>query len=153
MSMAENVLEYQPTVKEKKILEALINPANRMKSAVELCDMIGCSTRTYYRAFEKPEFVNYYNQLSLDIVKNSVMPVIHAFKREAVRGSFQHGKVLLEMAGVYRETVRKEVAGDKDNPLHVKVSRVSDMSDEELQALLESDADESDGDISDKEQD
>jgi hypothetical protein len=33
---------------------------------------------------------------------------MNTFVREAERGSFQHGKVVLEMAGVYTEKVKVE---------------------------------------------
>jgi hypothetical protein len=138
IELAENVTEYQPTETEEKILEFLMNPANRMKPVTEICAMVNCSTRTYYRAFEKPDFVAHYNKVSLEVVKQSVMPVVHAFQREAVRGSFQHGKVILEMAGIYKETVRKEVTGKDGDPIeHTVTSRVAGMTPEERKAAVE----------------
>lgn len=146
MTEPQNATEYQPTQAEQKIIEVLLDPANRMKSITEVCRIAQCDRSTYYRAFDKPEFVELYNRKSAELAKNYLGPVMNAFVREATRGSFQHGKVLLEMAGVYKETSRKEVAGDKDNPIHMKISRTSAMTDEELEqarAALEVEDDES----------
>jgi hypothetical protein len=102
--------DYEPTKMEAAIIEALLNPASRLKTVTELCGIVGCDRKTYYRAFDKPAFVTYLNEQSMIAVKQSVAPVVMAFTREAVRGSFQHGKVLLEMAGLYVE--KKEVKVD-----------------------------------------
>lgn len=115
--MSEKVVEYRPTKAESAILEALLNPANRLKTITELCDMLGITTRTYQRAFKKREFLELYNEMSMDMVRQHVGPVINAFLKEAKRGSFQHGKVLLEMAGVYSETTKHELTGADGKPL------------------------------------
>jgi hypothetical protein len=57
----------------------------------------------YYRAFDKPEFKELYKSQSKALVDQSIAPVLNTFVREALRGSFQHGKVILEMAGLYSE--------------------------------------------------
>jgi len=95
--------KYKPTEKEKALLETLINPDYRMKSITDICKAAKCSRNTYYDAFAKEEFVEIYKELSESIVKQSIAPVINAFVREAKRGSFNHGKVLLEMAGLYNK--------------------------------------------------
>ena len=95
--------KYKPTEKEKTLLEVLINPDYRMKSITDICKAAKCTRNIYYTAFAKPEFVEIYKELSESIVKQSIAPVINAFVREAKRGSFNHGKVLLEMAGLYNK--------------------------------------------------
>ena len=74
-----------------------------MKSITDICKAAKCTRNIYYTAFAKPEFVEIYKELSESIVKQSIAPVINAFVREAKRGSFNHGKVLLEMAGLYNK--------------------------------------------------
>ena len=98
-----NSTKYKPTEKEKALLEILINPDYRMKSITDICKAAKCTRNIYYTAFEKPEFVKLYKELSASLVQQSIAPVINAFVREAKRGSFQHGKVLLEMAGLYNK--------------------------------------------------
>lgn len=74
-----------------------------MKSITDICKAAKCSRDVYYKAFTKTEFVELYKELSESLVKQSIAPVINAFIREAQRGSFNHGKVLLEMAGLYNK--------------------------------------------------
>ncbi len=103
--------EQNITKAEQLLLEALLNPENRMKSVADVCKAAKVDRATYYRAFQKPEFVEIYNKRSVDLVKQSVASVLNTFVREAQRGSFQHGKVLLEMAGVYAEKSDVKVSG------------------------------------------
>lgn len=111
MNTLQNLTKYEPTEKEKALLEILINPDYRMKSITDICKAAKCSRFTYYEAFSKPEFVEEYNRRSADLVRQSVGAVINTFIREAQRGSFQHGKVLLEMAGMHTENSKVEITG------------------------------------------
>lgn len=97
---------------EQALLEVLLSPENRMKSVTEVCKLAKIERMTYYRAFQKPEFVKIYKDRSVDLVKQNVASVINTFIREAQRGSFQHGKVILEMAGVYTEKSDISLHGD-----------------------------------------
>lgn len=107
----QNPTEYMPTEKEKILLEVLLNPDYRMKSITDICKAAKCSRNVYYDAFAKQGFVDLYKNQSTDLVKQSIAPVINTFIREAQRGSFQHGKVILEMAGVYTEKSDMKVSG------------------------------------------
>lgn len=99
------------TKAEQALIEALLNPENRMKSVADICKIAKIDRSTYYRAFQKPEFVEIYNKQSIDLVKQSVASVLNTFVREAQRGSFQHGKVILEMAGLYAEKSDVKLSG------------------------------------------
>ncbi len=99
------------TKAEQSLLEALLNPENRMKSVADVCKIAKVDRSTYYRAFQKPDFIEIYNKQSLNLVKQSVSSILNTFIREAQRGSFQHGKVLLEMAGMYTEKSNVSVTG------------------------------------------
>ncbi|MGJ0848174.1 phBC6A51 family helix-turn-helix protein [Tissierella praeacuta] len=112
MNNLQNLTNYKPTEKEKALLEVLINPENRMKSITDICKLAKCSRPVYYEAFSKSGFVEIYKQQSMDLVKQSVASVLNTFIREAQRGSFQHGKVLLEMAGIYTEKQQLEHSGN-----------------------------------------
>jgi hypothetical protein len=107
------------TLSEEKLLEVLLNPENRMKSITDICDIAKCNRKTYYRAFAKQEFVDIYNAKSKELVKQAVASVVNTFIREAQRGSFQHGKVILEMAGLYTE--KQEIDSTNDNTVHIKL--------------------------------
>ncbi|OPY59166.1 MAG: hypothetical protein A4E55_00383 [Pelotomaculum sp. PtaU1.Bin035] len=138
MNDKQNLTEYTLTQKEENLIEVMLDPANRMKSITDICKLANCSRVTYYEAFNKPGFVKIYKERSIALAEKYLGSVMNAFVREAARGSFQHGKVLLEMAGAYKEVTRKEVAGDKDNPVEVnmKVSRVAGLSPEEKVAIV-----------------
>lgn len=99
----QNQTDYNPTRGEKKLLDILLDPIHRTKTVTTICELAEVSRDVYYTAFKKPDFVGYYNDRCLDIVKLSLGPVVNAFISEAKRGSYTHGKVLLEMAGLYTE--------------------------------------------------
>ena len=99
---------YSPTKAEQSLLDTLLNPENRMKNVADICKVAKIDRATYYRAFAKPEFAELYKRQSMDLVHNAVAPVLNTFVREAIRGSFQHGKVILEMADVYIESTKVE---------------------------------------------
>jgi hypothetical protein len=120
VEMAENIEQiltnYEPTAAERRLLEVLINPENRNKSVTDICQLADISRTTYYEVFNKPEFVALKNKWGKTLVSSKTLAVIHAFQREAIqRGSFQHGKVLLEIDGVYTE--KKEIEVNKKLPL------------------------------------
>lgn len=114
--------EYAPSNAEQKLLDVLMDPSNRMKSVTEICQLAGICRDTHYRAFARPEFVSLYKEMSLKVVRSAVAPVINAFVREAQRGSFQHGKILLEMADMYTEKSKKEVSGPDGGPVESTVT-------------------------------
>lgn len=105
MGNLQNFTDYKLTEKEKNLIEVLLHPENRMKSITDICKLAKCSRPVYYEAFSKPGFVEIYKQRSVDMVKQSIASVINTFIREAQRGSFPHGKVLLEMAGLYTDKI------------------------------------------------
>lgn len=129
MTTLQRVTEYQPTEAEQKLLEVLLSPEHRMKSIKDICTVASISRMVYYRAFEKPEFKALYKQKSKELVDNAIAPVLNTFVREALRGSFQHGKVILEMAGLYSDKQQIEVTGGIDVNLSRSEiqSRIADL--------------------------
>lgn len=125
-------IEQNLTKAEQSLLEALLNPENRMKSVADICKAAKVDRSTYYRAFQKQEFVEVYNRHSVNLVKQNVASVINTFIREAQRGSFQHGKVILEMAGIYAEKQDIKVSGSMNinNPY-------AGLTTEELKKLIQ----------------
>ena len=70
-----------------------------------------------------------YKSQSKALVDQSIAPVLNTFVREALRGSFQHGKVILEMAGLYSDKQQIEVTGGIDVNLSRSEiqSRIADL--------------------------
>lgn len=102
-NMKQNDTVYKPSANEKKLLEALLNPDLRTKKITVICNTIKIDRMVYYRAMKKEGFRELLNQESKALVSESVIPILNAFKKQAEKGSFWHGKVLLEMAGMYTE--------------------------------------------------
>ena len=110
--MVQKATEFKPTRKERLLLDALLDPKNRMKSISDICTIAQCGRNTYYRAMEKTEFVKYYKNKSKELVDQNIGPIVSAFVKEAKRGSYPHGKVLLEMAGLYQDKKLLKIAGE-----------------------------------------
>lgn len=115
--MVQNGTKQRLTPTEKRLIEALLEPNNRFKSISEICDTAKCSRNTYYRAFNKPHFREEYKRQAAALSERHLGQVMNAFVREATRGSFQHGRVLLEMAGVYTEKSKHEHSGPDGGPI------------------------------------
>lgn len=98
--------------KEQKLLKVLTNPENRQKSVTDICKLADCSRTKYYKAWKKDRFKQLVKKTAEDLVIESLLPTINAFTKKAKEGSFRHGKVVLEMAQVYKETQKHEVEGD-----------------------------------------
>lgn len=120
MARKSTVLGF--TKKEARLLEVLLDPECRLKTVTAICGLVPCDRKTYYKAFAKREFADEYIRLSADLAKKHLGQVMNTFVNEAVKGSFQHGKVLLEMAGVYTERHDQNV-----NVNHVKI--IDDVDD------------------------
>lgn len=115
--MVQNSRKTRITKKELRIIEVLADPENRLKKKSEICRIVPCDPKTYDKAFRNEEFVQLLHRVSLGAVQQAVLPTINAFVRKASRGSFQHGKVILEMAGVYAE--KREVSGPNGKPIEI----------------------------------
>lgn len=122
--------EYEPTTAEEKLLQVLANPENIGLTITDICNLADVSRKTYYEAFKKPEFVALHDKLCKDLVKQSLTPIVNAFITEAKKGSYNHGKILLEMGGLY--TNKQEI----DN-INTNINNdVSNLSPEERRARI-----------------
>ena len=109
---------YEPTRQESALLTVLLNPEYARKSISDKCQIAGVSRTLYYDSIGKPEFMQYYKEQARKLVDDSIGPIINIFVREALKGSFQHGKVLLEMSGLYSE--------HKDNGTKIMIVNLSE---------------------------
>lgn len=110
---ATRVDTYKPTGNEMKLIEALSNPENRDLNISELCQLIGISRQAYYKMFKKPDFVKYYNDFQLELVKSNIGDVIKATLFFAMNEPkcHQDRKMILEMGKVYTPKQEIEHAG------------------------------------------
>jgi predicted DNA-binding transcriptional regulator AlpA len=122
--------KYKPTQAAKKLLEVLLNPECRFLNKTEVCKKARIRRSTYYVLFNNPRFVQYYKTKAKDLVAQAVGPVIGAFVKEAKAGSFQHGKVILEMMDLHVDVKKHQLTGKDDGPI---VTKRTGMSQEEIE--------------------
>lgn len=94
---------FVPTPAEKKLLEVLADPNSLGKSITDICTEAGVSRNVYYEAVKKPEFIDYLNDITKDIIKSNVSEIIKAMVKFGTTNAknSQDRKMLLEMAGMY----------------------------------------------------
>jgi hypothetical protein len=83
---------------------------------------------TYYQAWENPEFKRQHNEKTKGLAGRHAAQVVNAFVKQATAGSFPHGKVLLEMAGIYQPTERLEHTGKDGGPIRSEAKSTYDLS-------------------------
>lgn len=128
--------EYKPTTAEERMLEVLLNPESTGKNTTEKCQLADVSRETWYKAFKKPGFVKLVNETSVDLIREKVSDVLNAtYKSAMTEGAkgFQDRKILLEMAGVYRE--KSDINLNAQDPLKAQVMAMTDV--EILQKIKE----------------
>lgn len=114
--------EYEPTAKERRLIEAMSEPDNRNLNKTALCKVVGISRDAYYAMFKKPEFVAYHKKVQFEVVKGSIAKVLNATIEFATTDPrcHQDRKILLEMAGVYTEKIQQEHSGKSGGPITVR---------------------------------
>jgi hypothetical protein len=103
MAAIQKPTNYEPTPAEMKLLKVLLEPESLEMTVTDICKQAGVSRDVYYTAFNKPEFVKYQREVAQTLLAQALLPTIHAFQKEAKKGSFSHGKVMLEMHDLYTE--------------------------------------------------
>lgn len=122
---------YEPTVAEEKLLAVLLNPEYIHQTVVEKCKAADISRVTYYEAMKKPGFLKKVQGFRETALQAEVQDLIQVGIKEAKNGSFQHWKVLMEMAGEYAPKTKGEFTAN------IKQETIDkDISDDELQARI-----------------
>lgn len=86
----------------------------------QLAAEAGCRPETIYKRMQnKPEFSEAFNEMMLMGVRGHLPAVLDAFIAEALAGSFSHGKLLLEIGGVYqkKQQVDAQISVRDDGPV------------------------------------
>lgn len=117
---------------EKKILTAALECGQQRLTAEAIAGIAGCSAALVCKKLQRPEF----RQLFVEAVQSSLVvetpAILHTFTQAAKEGSFKHGKLVLEMAGVYQEKQKVELGGK------VEVGDSPFKTDDERREFLES---------------
>jgi hypothetical protein len=114
----------------------LNDPTHFGDSITNICKEADISRPTYYDMIKKPEFVEYKNQLTLDVLKSRIDNVINATYKFATTNSKNNAdrKLLLEMVGMFVERQKIEHTGENGTPINVNYS---EMSEEELKEQIQ----------------
>ena len=105
--MEQNATINDVTESEEKLLEVLLNPNYRNLSITEKCNKAEISRSTYYRAFSKSDFKDKVSKESKELVFQYLSEIVLAVVDEAKKGSFQHAKLILEMAGLHTDKLEQ----------------------------------------------
>lgn len=95
---------YVPTRAEMRLLDVLVNPSSLMMSVSGICRHAHINRDTYYEAFKRPEFREFYDCCLKEVkvvIFRHLAPMAHALVHEATRGSAPHLKMGLEIAGYF----------------------------------------------------
>lgn len=99
----------QLTFARKKLLDAMLDPANRMKSIIKLCEIADISRGVYYKAMKDPAFVAELKERSLEVVIGFIPSSINALGKKAASGDIKAISIVLEMAGMHSNRISVDV--------------------------------------------
>jgi len=131
----QNLTKWRPTKAQERLLEIVLDPSNRMKSVKEICDLADVSRQTYYDAYRDENFVEYALLEAKKVAARYAVQVMGAFVNEAKRGSYQHGLVILDMAGMYAPKQRTELTGKDGGPISLQGILPKDEVEAQLRAM------------------
>jgi hypothetical protein len=95
---------------ETRILKAAASAAGNRVTIEYLADQAGCSVGTIYKRLQDPDFRAMFLETMKGLIVAEVPEILQKFAEKGKEGSYQHGKLILEIAGAYLE--KKEISGD-----------------------------------------
>ena len=107
------------------------SPGGRL-SAEELAEKADTSVQVVYEKLQDPQFRDMFLEVMTNSLSAEVPSILNAFVSKGKEGSFKHGKLLLEIAGVYHE--KKEIKGkvgvsDSEEPFKDEEQKTAFMQD------------------------
>jgi hypothetical protein len=104
-----DVMEVKLSELEEKLLAVAASAGGNRLTIQELADKCKCKPATIHKKLQEEEF----KQLFLETLKGSLISdipdILNSFVKEAKDGSFKHGELLLELAGVHKKEVNANV--------------------------------------------
>lgn len=116
---------------EKKILKAALKCGEQKLTIGTLAEESGVKTSVLCEKLKSPEFRALFVETMKSAITAEAPAILYTFTQAAKEGSFQHGKLLLELTGVYNEKQKIELGGK------VEFSESPFKSDEDRRAFLE----------------
>ena len=91
---------------EKKILTEAMNCGAQKLTVTAIAKKVGVKPEYVVEKLKKPEFRQLFVESMQDGIVAEAPAILHSFVNAAKEGSFQHGKLILELAGVHQENQR-----------------------------------------------
>lgn len=91
------------TAKQERLLQVLINPEYRDKTAEEITALARISKRYYYHLLKNKKFQDAVRIAGASLCVSNVNHIINAFIAKGKKGEYQQGRTILQMAGMLEE--------------------------------------------------
>lgn len=105
--MAQNGTDREPTARQKKVAEMLINPEFQ-GSITELCSEANVPRRTFYNWRDDPVFCNYLDGLIDKYTDSELAGVWKALIKQCLGGNVQAIRLFFELKGKFSQQQSKE---------------------------------------------
>lgn len=108
---------------EKKMLEVAAQSGGHRVTLDALAKACGKQPDFVYKKLQEPHFRQLFTEALRGALMVEVPEIVSSFLTEAKKGSFQHGKLLLEIAGVYTQDTNVNInalVASKEAPLLTK---------------------------------
>jgi len=102
------------TAKEKKILKEAMRCGEQKLTITAIAKKVGVKPEYVVEKLKKPEFRQLFVESMQDGIVGEAPAILHSFVNAAKEGSFQHGKLILELAGVHQENQRIDLHAKMD---------------------------------------
>lgn len=124
-------LPYRFTPSQKKILATVRSCGQDNLTADVLALKAGIKIEKLYEVLADPEFREIFNGVVRTSVLAETPAILHKFIEEGKQGSFPHGKLVLELAGIHQDKQKLELEGN------VEFTETPFKSDDEKRAFVE----------------
>jgi hypothetical protein len=105
--MAQNGTDREPTARQKKVAEMLINPEFQ-GSITDLCNEANVPRRTFYNWRDDPVFCNYLDGLIDKYTDSELAGVWKALIKQCLSGNVQAIRLFFELKGKFSQQQSKE---------------------------------------------
>ena len=96
--------KLQNTKKQEQLLQVLANPEHKNKSIKEICVLANISEQYFYQLRRYPSFIERVKAEIGGMIVASAPQIVQAFTDKAKRGSYEHGKYLLQAIDIGKDT-------------------------------------------------
>lgn len=118
------------SAKERKLLAAALKCGEQRLTVKALAEEAGVKSAFVHEKLKNPEF----RQLFIEAIQTGITAetpaILHTFAQAAKEGSFQHGKLILELTGVHQDKQKVDISAK------IEHNESLFKSDEERQAFL-----------------